>query len=76
MQALIDGDKELSEIPSSQRRPVAKEIHYYESKFTDRDTAIVKTYQSGGYTQKEIGDYYGLHDSTVSGILKNHKSKT
>jgi len=49
---------------------------YYETTFSDRDAAIVNAYQSGGYTLKAIGDYFDLHYSTVSGILKNHKSKT
>jgi len=30
----------------------------------------------GGYSLKEIGDYFDLHDSTVSGIIRDHKSKT
>jgi len=76
MQLLIDGDKELSEVPLSQRRPVPKDLSSYEKKYLDRNTAIVAAYQSGGYTLKAIGEYFNLHYSTVSGILKNHKSKT
>lgn len=76
MQALIDGDKELSEIPSSQRRPTPKPLAEYKTASTDRNTAIISAYQSGGYTLKEIGDYFGLHYSSVSGIIRYHKSKT
>ena len=76
MQALIDGEKELNEIPSSPRRPKPKELKYYESSNNNRNSAIVDAYSSGGYTLKDIGQYFGLHYSTVSGILKNHKSKT
>ena len=76
MQSLVDGDKELSEIPSSQRRPTPKSLAGYESSNSDRNTAIIKAYKSGGYTLKDIGDYFGLHYSSVSGIIKNHKSKT
>ena len=76
MQLLIDGDKELSEVPSSQRRPVAKDLIYYETHYSDRNMAIVEAYLSGGYTLKTIGEYFNLHYSTVSGILKNHKPKT
>ncbi len=76
MQSLIDGDKELSEIPSSQRRPKAKSLESYEASSQQRNSAIVNAYRSGGYTLKEIGDYFGVHYSTVSGIIKNHKSKT
>jgi REP element-mobilizing transposase RayT len=76
MLALIDGEKELSEIPMSQKRAAPKALADYASLNKDRNTAIHQAYSSGGYTLKEIGDYFGLHYSTVSGILKNHKSKT
>ncbi len=76
MQSLLDGDKDLSEVPLAQRRPPPKPLSAYEATSQDRNTAIVKAYQSGGYTLKAIGDYFGLHYSTVSGIVKYHKSKT
>jgi len=76
MQSCIDGDRELSEVPASQRRPVPKTLEDYEASNHDRNTAITQAYQSGGYTLKEIGHHFGLHYSTVSGIIKNHRSKT
>ena len=76
MQLFVDGDKQLDEIPASQRRPVPKALSEYELSSQDRNTAIINSYQSGGYTLKEIGKYFGLHYSSVSGIIKNHKSKT
>ena len=76
MQSLVDGEKALSEVPSSQIRPMPKTLGYYEKQSQDRNSAIVSGYRSGGYTLKELGDYFGLHYSTVSGIIKNHKSKT
>ena len=76
MQMLIDGNKDLSEIPSPQARPRPKQIHEYLSLEKDRNRAIVRAYQSGGYTLKEIADYFKLHYSTVSLIARNSKSKT
>ena len=76
MQSLLDGDKDLSEVPLAQRRPPPKPLSVYEATGQDRITAIVNAYQSGGYTLKVIGEYFGLHYSTVSGIIKYHKSKT
>jgi len=73
---LIDGNKELSEVPSSQRRAMPKGLSYYAEKHDTRNEAIVSAYASGAYSLKEVGDYFGLHHSTVSGIVKNHKSKT
>ena len=76
VQAHIDGEKELSEIPASQRRPVPRTLEYYEQHNPTRNNAIIEAYRSGGYTLKHIGDHFGLHYSTVSGIVRNHKSKT
>jgi putative transposase len=76
MQSLIDGDKELSEIPSSQRRPLPRTLVDYKRSNADRNTAICQAYQSGGYTLEAIGEHFDLHYSTVSGILRDHKSKT
>jgi len=76
MQRQIESDKELSEVPSSQRRAVPKELSYYEREYKVRNEAIILAYASGGYSLKEVGDYFKLHYSTVSGIVKNHKSKT
>ena len=76
MQSHIDNDKDLSEVPLSQRRQLPKALDYYEHKYTDRNLAICNAYQSGGYTLKEIGEHFGLHYSTVSGVIKHHKSKT
>lgn len=76
IQQHIDGDKELDEIPSTQRRPVARKLEEYQSKHKHRNEAMVEAYKSGGYTLKEIGLYFGLHYSTVSGIVRDHKSKT
>ena len=70
MQCKILPDTNLSEVPSSQKRQVAKPLSHYEKKYRDRDTAISKAYESGGYSLKDIGDYYSLHYSRVSRIVK------
>ncbi len=76
LQELLDGEKELSEIPSSQRRRKPLTLEEYEAQSARRDDAIVSAYASGGYTQKQIGDYFGLHYARVSRIIKKAKSKT
>lgn len=73
MRKLIGGEKELSEIPSSQRRPKALELSEYEDQAENRNDAIYEAYRSGGYTQKQIGDYFGLHYARVSRIIKAQK---
>jgi len=76
MNALIDGNKDLSEIPSSQRRALPKQLKEYEAMAKSRNEAICNAYKSGGYSLKEIGDYFGLHYATVSRIVKDAKYKT
>jgi hypothetical protein len=76
MVAMIDGDEELSEIPKTQRRAKPQTLDFYSESAATRNAAIVEAYLSGGYTLKELGDYFGLHYSTVSGVISNHKSKT
>ncbi|RBP53432.1 Homeodomain-like domain-containing protein, partial [Arenicella xantha] len=76
LDALIDGDKDLSEIPSSQRRGVPKTLSQYETLAGNRADAMVLAYKSGGYTLKEIGSYFGVHYSTVSRVIRRAKCKT
>jgi DNA-directed RNA polymerase specialized sigma54-like protein len=33
-------------------------------------------FESGGYTMKEIADYFSVHYSTVSRAISNARSKT
>jgi REP element-mobilizing transposase RayT len=73
MQLKIKNDKELGEIPISQRRAVPKALSYYADKYKVRNEAIIFAYASGGYSLKEVGDYFNLHYSTISGIIKTHK---
>jgi REP element-mobilizing transposase RayT len=63
-------DKDLSEIPSVQRLPPPKPLADYAHDYPDRDAAIVAAYASGGYTMKEVGEYFGLHYSRISRIVK------
>jgi REP element-mobilizing transposase RayT len=76
MQAKIETDQELSEIPLSQRRPMPKPLGWYEKSGATRDDAVKLAYASGGYSMKKIGDYFGLHYSRVSRIIVKAKGKT
>jgi len=76
MQGKIEVKRDLGEIPMAQRRAAPEELSYYAKKYVDRNEAIVFAYASGGYSLKDVGDYFKLHYSTVSGIIKSHKSKT
>ena len=64
-------EKDLDEIPRAQRRKVSKPLTYYSEKYKPRNAGIIKAYQSGGYSMKEVGEHFGLHYSRVSRLLKN-----
>jgi REP element-mobilizing transposase RayT len=72
----IDKNQDLSEIPKSQQKEKAKELAWYEKQAMSRNEAIKHSYDSGGYSMKEIGVYYRLHYSRVSRIIKMAKDKT
>lgn len=73
---LIDDSKDLSEVPRIQKRSTSKPIQYYADISINRNQAIVSAYSSGGYTMKEVGEYFGLSYSMVSRVIKNSKFKT
>jgi putative transposase len=76
LQTKIKADKDLSEIPKSQRRPMPQPIDDYVKRSTHRNEAIISAYRSGGYSMKELGEYFGLHYSRVSRIVSHEKAKS
>jgi len=52
---------------------MAKSLAYYERKYHDQKKAICYAYLSGGYTLKEIGDYFKKHYSAISPIVKENE---
>lgn len=65
----IDEDRDLSEIPRSQRRQKPCSLEYYAKTAANRDESILAAYASGGYSMKQIGEFHGLHYSRVSRII-------
>ena len=75
----VPRDRDLREIPQARARSSAKPLSSYARDCGDRNGAIVAAYASGGYTMKAIGDYFGLHYSRVSKIVRDaerEKGKT
>ena len=73
MQRNMDEDQRLSEIPQTQRRPVARPLTWYFEKHRDRDTAIFEAFTSGDYNMREIGDHVGVHYSRISRIVNRRE---
>jgi len=69
----VKKDKRLSEIPKAQRRVKVKSIEDYARDCDSRNLAIVSAYRSGAFTLAEIGEYFGLHYSTVGGIVRSNR---
>jgi len=70
LQKKIDKKESLEEIPVLQKSALARPLSYYQDKYKDESIAITAAYLSGGYTMKEIGDYFGKHYTTISRIIK------
>ncbi|WP_299660850.1 hypothetical protein [uncultured Psychromonas sp.] len=71
LKELLDGD--VSEIPFKQRSLSPLTLKSYQDQSNIRHEAIIKAYQSGGYTMKEIGFYFEIHYSLVSRIITANK---
>jgi len=74
MKYLKSYEGELSEVPLKQRRKPAKTLAEYQKVSGNRNNAIVKAYQSGGYTMEAIANYFGCHYSTVSRVIAKFKT--
>jgi hypothetical protein len=72
LQRTLGADAFHQEIPAAQRRPPPKPLTQIAEEH-GRDKAIFEAYASGGYSLKEIGDYFRLHYSRVSRIVKQQR---
>ena len=59
------------QIPTIQRRPVARSLAKYESESDSRNSAIKVAYASGAYSYQDIGSYFGLHFTRVGVIVRS-----
>jgi putative transposase len=71
LKELLEGD--VSEIPFKQRSLSPLPLKTYQEQSNTRNEAIIKAYQSGGYTMKEIGFHFEIHYSLVSRIISANK---
>ena len=73
MQNKIGKEKDDFNIPHKQTRRLAPSLAKIDQRSNSRDTAIITAYSTGAYSQREIGEFYGLHPSTVGVIVRNEK---
>ena len=80
VQDLVDDKQEIKEIPRSQRYPGRPTLDRLFQASPDsnkllRNERIVKAHLDFGYTLKEIGDWLGVHYTTVSKVVKGKREK-
>lgn len=72
----IEPEKNLLGIPKAQYTPHNFIIEAFEKNSTNRNECMRLAYESGRFTLGEIGNYFGLHYSSVSRIVKTFTRKT
>jgi len=77
---LIRRRRAEGDLPRSQRRIGGSRLEDFLPKKVrksreERNRAILKAYREGRYTQKEIGDFLGLHHVTVSRIVRDEEGR-
>ena len=74
IQKKLTNEKLSEEIPNTQlTKPISFVFESYMKSSKDKNEALAKTYLTGDYTLKEIGDYMGMHYSSVSKIVKEYE---
>ena len=61
------------EIPFKQRSIAPLTLDEYQQQSSSRNEVIIKAYKSGGYTMKQVGEYFKVHYSLVSRIVAASK---
>jgi len=69
MQLRLADESRLREVPLLQRRPARRPLESWWHEYP-RDEAIVRACRSGQYRQAEVAVFFGVHESTVSRLLK------
>ncbi len=62
-------------IPKAQRRAPAMPLESIERDSKGRDDAVIKAYATGAYTYQQIGNYFGIHFTTVGRIVRNLRAQ-
>jgi REP element-mobilizing transposase RayT len=74
MQKRIGKEKDDLAIPKQQKRPMVKPLSEIAAQYKDRKTAIIVAYKTGAYSQREIGEFYQLHPTTIGAIVRKNKN--
>ena len=70
MQSRLKPDQSLKDIPKKQKRPAAKPLHHFASRYKMHDEGMARAYLSGHYTLAQVGEHFGVSYATVSRAVK------
>ncbi len=73
MQAQIEKNRPLDEIPRAQRRKLPQPLEHFGGRYP-RNEAMARAYLSGQHSMAAIARHFGVHYSTVSRAVKNHEN--
>jgi putative transposase len=74
VQKLIEEKPTLDEVPKAQQRARAKELKEFAKKYP-RDEAIARAFLSGHHTMAAVADFFRVHYTTVSRIVKAYEAE-
>ncbi|MCP4235513.1 MAG: helix-turn-helix domain-containing protein [Aestuariibacter sp.] len=73
MQAKLDPDQSLADIPWQQKAKLAKPLEDYQKQSDTARDAMARAYLSGHYTLAEVGRHFGVSYATVSRAVKRYE---
>ena len=73
MQAKLDPDQSLADIPRQQKAKLAKPLEDYRKQSNTVKEAMAKAYLSGHYTLAEVGWHFSVSYATVSRAVKQYE---
>jgi putative transposase len=73
MQRKLGSEREDVQIPRVQRRGPPPTLAQIREMARDRDEAIVRAHATGEYSYSQIGDFFGLHFTTIGRIVRKAK---
>jgi len=74
MQAKCEGLFKTVGVPRAQKRPPARPLEEWASRYEDRNEGIVAAYATGEYSYQQIADFFGLHFTTIGKILRKARA--
>lgn len=70
MQSNMKVEGQEATIPRVQRRPAPASLEKISERSDSRNEAIIEAYRTGGYSYREIAEYFGVHLSTIGRIVR------